>query len=121
LYFKGTIRKHPETGILSSYYRLLESYRNADNRICHRTILNIGFMEDATPEQLNKIQKQLTEKYEHKQSLFVAEEDPIVKKYVEDLWQHIIASKKLDIIQVEKLSRMVDADTLRHSNVREIE
>jgi transposase len=120
LYFKGTIRKHPETGILSSYYRLVVSYRNADNRICHRTILNIGFMEDATPEQLNTIQKQLTEKYEHKQSLFESEEEPIVKKYVEDLWQRIIASKKLDIVPVEKLSRMVDADTLRHSNVREI-
>ncbi len=77
-------------------------------------------MEDATPEQLNKIQKQLTEKYEHKQSLFEAGEDPVVKKYVEDLWQRIIASKKLDIVPVEKLSRMVDADTLRHSNVREI-
>ena len=98
----------------------MESYRNGDNRICHRTILNIGFMEDATPEQLNKIQKQLTEKYEHKQSLFESGEDPIVKKYVEDLWQRIIASKKLDIVSVEKLSRMVDADTLRHSNVREI-
>ena len=120
LYFKSTIRKHPETGILSSYYRLIESYRNVDNRICHRTILNIGFMEDATPEQLNKIQKQLTEKYQHKQSLFESEEEPIVKKYVEDLWQRMITSKKLDIVPVEKLSRMVDADTLRHSNVREI-
>ncbi|HKK12037.1 MAG TPA: IS1634 family transposase [Flavobacteriaceae bacterium] len=77
-------------------------------------------MEDAAPEQLNKIQKQLTGKYEHKQPLFEPEKDPIVKKYVEDLWQRIIASKKLDIVPVEKLSRMVDADTLRHSNVREI-
>ena len=121
LYFKSTIRKHPDTGRLSGYYRLVESYRNGDNRICHRTIVNVGFMEDATPEQLNKIQKRLTEKYEHKQSLFEQEEqDPIVKKYVNDLWQRIIASKKLDIHSVEKLSRMVNADTLQHSNVREI-
>lgn len=77
-------------------------------------------MEDATPEQLNKIQKQLTEKYEHKQSLFEPEEDPVVKKYVEDLWQRIVASKKLDIVSVERLSRMINADTMRHSNVREI-
>ena len=49
-------------------------------------------MEDATPEQLNKIQKQLTAKYEHKQSLFEPEEeDPVVKKYVEQLWQRIVA------------------------------
>ncbi len=77
-------------------------------------------MEDATGEQLNKIQKQLTEKYEHKQSLFESEEDPVVKKYVEQLWQRIVASQKLDIIPVEKLSRMLNADTLRHSNIREI-
>ena len=78
-------------------------------------------MEDATVEQLNKIQRQLTEKYERKQPLFgQQEEDPIVKKYVEDLWQRIVASKKLDIQSVEKLSRMVNADTLQHSNVREI-
>ncbi|MEO8962330.1 MAG: hypothetical protein ABI325_10630, partial [Ginsengibacter sp.] len=64
----------------------------------------------------------MTEKYEHKQSLFEAEEedDPVVKKYVEDFWQRIIALKKLDIVPVERLSRMVNADTLRHSNVREI-
>jgi transposase len=121
LYFKSTIRKHPDTGRLTGYYRLVESYRNGDNRICHRTIVNVGFMEDATPEQLNKIQKQLTEKYEHKQSLFEPEEQgPIVKKYVDDLWQRIVASKKSDLQSVEKLSGMVNADTLQHCNVREI-
>jgi Transposase DDE domain len=121
LYFKSSIRKHPDTGKLSSYYRLVESYRNGDNRVCHQTIVNVGFMEDATPEQLNKIQKQLTEKYEHKLPLFgEQEEDPVVKKYVEELWQRIIDSKRLDIVPVEKLSRMVNADTLQHSNVREI-
>ena len=77
-------------------------------------------MEDATPEQLNKIQKQLTEKYEHKQSLFESDEDPFVKKYTEQLWQRIVASKKVDIPTVEKLSKMIHADTLQHSNVREI-
>ena len=100
---------------------MVESYRNADNRVCHRTIVNVGFMEDVTAEQLNKIQKQLTEKYERKQPLFEPEEqDPIVKKYVEELWQKIVASKKLDLGSVEKLSRMVNADTLQHRNVREI-
>ena len=121
LYFKSTIRKHPDTGRLSGYYRLVESYRNADNRIFRRTILNIGFKEDASPEQLNIIQKRLTEKHERKQPLFEQEEeDPIVKKYIEELWQRIVGSKKFDIASVEKLSRMVNADTLRHSDVREI-
>ena len=112
LYFKSAIRKHPDTGRLSGYYRLVESFRNADNKICHRTILNIGFMEDASPEQLNIIQRRLTEKKEYKAPLFEQEEDPIVKKYIDELWQRIVGSKKFDIASVEKLSRMVNADTL---------
>ncbi|WP_198675470.1 hypothetical protein, partial [Pleomorphovibrio marinus] len=52
MYFKFSLRKHPQSGKLCGYYRLVESYRNADNRVCHRTILNVGFMEDATPGQL---------------------------------------------------------------------
>ena len=127
MYFKFSLRKHPQTEKLSGYYRLVESYRNADNKVIHH-ILNVGFMEDVTPDQLNKIQKKLTEKYEHKHVLFEQEQacqangmdDAIVKKYVEQLWQRIVASKKLDLLSVEKLSRMVNMDTLQHSNAREI-
>ena len=77
-------------------------------------------MEDVTAEQLNVIQKQLTQRYEHKQTFFQAEEDPIVKQYVEEFWQRIVASKKFDLVSVEKLSRMVNIDTLQHSDAREI-
>ena len=99
----------------------MESYRNAENRVCHRTILNVGFMEEVTVDQLNKIQKQLTERYERKQTFFEqASDDPVVKKYVEALWQRIVASKKLDLASVEKLSRMVNIDTLQHNNARDI-
>lgn len=121
MYFKFSLRKHPQTEKLSGYYRLVESYRNADNRVCHRTILNVGFMEEVTADQLNKIQKQLTLRYERKQVLFEQEDDdPIVKHYVEELWQRIVASKKLDLASVEKLSRMVNMDTLQHTHAREI-
>ena len=120
MYFKFSLRKHPQSGKLSGYYRLVESYRNAENRVCHRTILNVGFMEDVTPGQLHKIQNQLTEKYEHKQTVFQGEDDPTVKHYVEEFWQRIVASKKSDLLSSEKLSRMVNMDTLQHSNAREI-
>ena len=84
MYFKFSLRKHSQTQKLSGYYRLVESYRNADNRVCHHTILNVGFMEDVTADQLNKIQKQLTERYEGKQKLLEQRQDcPIVDKYVD--------------------------------------
>lgn len=119
MYFKSTIRKHPETGALAGYYRLVESYRNADDRVCHRTILNVGFMDGVTPEQLNRIQRHLTGKYEHRQMLF-EESDPVIIRYVGDLWQQIIDGKKIDILPFDQKARMVAIDTIRHRDVREI-
>ena len=119
MYFKCSIRHHPQSGNITGYYRLVESYRNADDRICHHTILNVGFMEDTTVEQRNKIQNQLTDKYEHKQMLF-DETDPVVKKYVDELWQRITDTKRLDIIPFDQMARRVDIDTIDHRDVREI-
>lgn len=113
------MRQHPQTGNITGYYRLVESYRNADDRICHHTILNVGFMEDTTVEQLNKIQKHLTNKYEHKQEFF-EETDPVIIKYVNELWQRIIESKKLDIPSVAQRNRMVDIESIKHRDVREV-
>ncbi len=119
MYFKCSIRHHPETGNITGYYRLVESYRNADDRICHRTIVNVGYMEDTNVDQRNKIQKHLSDRYEHKQILF-EETDPVVIKYVEQLWQRIIDNKRLDIVAVDQSSRMVNIDTVKHRDVREI-
>jgi len=123
MYFKCSIRRNPETGAISGYPdsyrdRLVESYRNADDRICHRTILNVGFMEDTTVEQRQKIQAMLRDKYEMKQSVF-SEPDPVVNSYVSALWKRIIEEKRLDIGTIEKRSRMIDAETMVHSNARE--
>ncbi len=106
-----------ETNRLLSFSRI---YRNAENRICHQTILNIGLIDHVTSEQLNKIQKRLTDKFEQKQTLFEEEDDPNVKKHVLEFWQRIIDSKKIDIVPVESLSRMVHIDTIKHNNIREI-
>ncbi|MBK7741091.1 MAG: hypothetical protein IPI42_11215 [Saprospiraceae bacterium] len=39
MYFKSVVDQSGWT--LAGYYRL-ESYRNANDRVCHRTLLNIG-------------------------------------------------------------------------------
>lgn len=120
MYFKITRRYNPGAKKYDSYYRLVESYRNETGRVCHRTILNVGFLEDElTAEQLNTISRTLTDKYQHKQSIF-PQTDPLIVKWVEELWSRIVSGKRLDLTLYEERSRMVDADTLRHSNVREI-
>lgn len=119
MYFKSVVRTNPRTGKLDSYYRLIESYRNTENRVCHRTILNVGFLEGIEPEQLNKVQKLLTDRYHQRHSIF-EEEDPIILKMVEELWSRIAEDKKIDLEWAEKEKRKVDIDTIQHSNVREV-
>ena len=51
MYFKVSMRTNPETGIYCGYYRLVESYRNSCDRVCHRTILNAGYRHQQYPQQ----------------------------------------------------------------------
>jgi len=120
MYFKASGRVNPSTKKYESYYRLVESYRNIAGRICHRTILNIGFLEEPlSPEQLNLISRSLTDLYQKKQSIF-DNEDPLVQKWVSIFCGRIVGEKRLDLTLFDEKSRMVDADSLRHSDVREV-
>lgn len=120
MYFKASGRTNPGTKKYDSYYRLVESYRNETGRICHRTILNVGFLDDElTPEQLNVIARTLTDMYQRKQSIFT-QIDPLISKWIAELWGKIVGGKRLDLTAYDPNNRMVNADTLNHSNVREI-
>jgi transposase len=120
MYFKFSLRYNKDKQQSDAYYRLVESYRNAEGRVCHRTILNIGFIDDDySPEQLNQTAKILTGRYEQKQTLFEPT-DTAVTNLAETLWQRIIKDKRLDLTLHSPTSRKIDADTMRHSNVREI-
>lgn len=116
LYFKAIIRPNPATGKLDSYFRLVESYRNIAGNICHRTLLNVGFMAEVNVDQLNAIRSHLNAFYS-KQSILFEENDIVVKSYVENFWQQLISGKKIDI---EKAHKQVDIDSLAHNDVREI-
>jgi transposase len=118
VYFKFSLRYNKDKEQLDAYYRLVESYRNQSGRVCHRTILNIGFVSH-TPEQLNATAKILTQRYEQKQSLF-EQTDPQVRELAAQLWQKIVEGNRLDLSLHSPSSRKIDADSLVHSNVREI-
>jgi transposase len=120
MYFKFSLRYNKDKQQSDAYYRLVESYRNTEGRVCHRTILNIGFIDaDYSPEQLNQTARILTARYEQKQPLFEPPETAIIE-LAETLWERIIKDKRLDLTLHSPTSRHIDADTLRHSNVREI-
>jgi hypothetical protein len=45
MYFRSSIRRNPATNAIGGYYRLVETYRNAYSRVCHRTLqyLALGY------------------------------------------------------------------------------
>ncbi|MEO8150744.1 MAG: transposase, partial [Bacteroidia bacterium] len=119
MYFKSSIRTNPATGNIDSYYRLIESYRNIEGRVCHRTLLNVGFLESVTVAQLNKIQAHLNVRYKKQEALF-EEADPVVKTMMEQLWERLVSEKRIDINWADKAQRHIDVDTIKHTNVREV-
>ncbi len=132
MYFKVSMRTNPATGVYSGYYRLVESYRNSDNRVCHRTILNAGYLDELTTDQLNLIQKILTSKvknYDNPLFELPFTDDRTVIHYVDKLYNLMIAEKRIDV-PVEKNDRKairngkdiqaIDINSIRNKDVREI-
>ena len=127
MYFKSILRINPQTGEPSGYYRLVESYRNINDRVCHRTLLNVGFLEGLTAEQLNCIQKRLTEYVNGtSNSLFEQENsDEVVNMYAHRFYNQMIIDKRIDQVlstQVNKIKdwQTIDINSVKNKDVREI-
>jgi hypothetical protein len=132
MYFKVSMRTNPETKIYSGYYRLVESYRNSDNSVCHRTILNAGYLDELTADQLNLIQKILTIKATHyDQPLFELPftDDATVLQYVDKFYNRMVVEKRIDVLlenQAKKALKSgkdlqtIDINSIRNKDVREI-
>jgi len=134
MYFKSTIRTNPATGEPDGYYRLVESYRNVDGRVCHRTLLNVGFMDGVQAEELNRIQKLLTYKcqsfYRELFRLEYEKESAVVRKWVDALYARLVFEKKIDVpgaqgppgngVSSGHDRHTVDMNSLRHRDVYEI-
>ena len=104
MYFKVSMRTNPTTGIYSGYYRLVESYRNRDGRVCHRTMLNAGYLDGLTTDQLNLIQKILTAKVDnYLQPLFELPytNDATVIRYVNEFYDRMVAEKRIDVLVIK--------------------
>ena len=132
MYFKVSMRTNPATGHYCGYYRLVESYRNQSDRVCHRTMLNAGYLDELTTDQLNLIQKILTAKVaNHDNALFKLPytDDKIVMHYVDEFYNRMVAEKRIDVLVEQKDKKasknwkdlqMIDLNSIRNKDVREI-
>ncbi|PKP50121.1 MAG: transposase, partial [Bacteroidetes bacterium HGW-Bacteroidetes-1] len=132
MYFKISMRTNPKTNLYSGYYRLVESYRNTNDRVCHRTILNAGYLDELNADQLNLIQKILTAKVSHHdQPLFELPytDDPMVMRFVDEFYNRMVAEKRIDVLldkqdkkgaKSGKDLQTIDINSIRNKDVREI-
>ena len=120
MYFKSSLRKNPATNQVDCYLRLVESYRNEYGRVCHRTLLNIGFI-DYEIETLNLVRQILQNRLEGKAPLFEIK-DELALYWANCYWEKLIKTGKVDALEntFEKSKRMVDVESIKHKNVREI-
>jgi len=126
------MRNNPATGKLSGYYRLVESYRNWEDRICHRTVLNVGFLDGVRGEQLSIIQKILTDKLKHQgDTIFEYPQgtDKTTCGYVDSFYSQIVRNNRVDISKEAKRNvtggdgedlQTVDVNSLKNKDVKEI-
>ena len=119
MYLKASFRHNPDIKDIAAYYRLVESYRNEFDRVCHKTLLNIGFWEDATRVQKDKVVDHLNERYKNELGLFEQTDDQVVE-WVNRFWKEMIAKKTIDRTTMEEKHRLVKVDTIKHKEAKEI-
>jgi hypothetical protein len=119
MYLKVSFRHDPSTNGIAAYYRLVESYRNEQDRVCHRTLLNIGFWPEASKWQKDSVVACLNERYKDELALF-DESDKQVLSWVNQFWNEMIAKKSIDRKTMADAHRLVKVDTIKHKEAREI-
>jgi hypothetical protein len=119
MYLKVSFRHNPELKDIAPYYRLVESYRNEYDRVCHKTLLNIGFWPEATQEQMNQVVICLNERYKNELALF-EQTDEKVLFWVNNFWNQMINRKSIDRKTMEEQHKLVRVDTIKHREAREI-
>jgi len=104
MYFRFSLRHNPAKGKSDAYYRLIESYRNETDRVCHRTLLNVGFLNDTINiDALNQVRRIICKRYQD-----VKGEDELfdihynnpqkVLDLADQLWNDLVDQNRIDIV-----------------------
>ena len=132
MHFISETRYNPRTQSDDCYYRIKESFRDLAGRPRHRLMLTVGFIdEDLSPYDIRDIGRCLTWLHEHqgRQDLF----GDAMSRYKEDVrrlalkyWDEMVKAGSVDAVRrtIEdsraKAERLVDVDTMEHTDAREV-
>ena len=121
MFFKFSLRKNPSTHKIDSYYRLVEGLRDECGKVKHRTLLNVGFLEQCfSIDQINMVSRILNNRYQHKVELFDVQVDECCISLANELWAKLVLQKKIDPEMYSEHSRKVVLDEIVHKEGKEI-
>lgn len=131
MHFISQRRYNPKLRRDDWYYRIKESFRDLTGRVRNRIMLNIGFIEEEhRPEDIRDIGKCLTYIHEHQgeKDIFgnvTSSHNEFVRRKTEEFWTRMVNEGSVDAVKhmVEesrtKAERLVDVDTIKHTDARD--
>ena len=121
---------------MDHYYRIKESFRDAEGRVRTRLMLAAGFLPELTTDEICDIRRGLSYLLEQsgelpgQQHLFdmnpMKEMSEIVCSYVYSFWEEMKRKGTIDAAResyeesVRKARRLVDVNTIEHTDAREV-
>ena len=136
MYFVSDKRINPATGEMDHYYRIKESFRDAEGRVRTRLMLAVGFLPELTTDEICDIRRGLSYLLEQsgelpgQQHLFdmnpMKEMSEKVCSYVYSFWEEMKRKGTIDAAResyeesVRKTRRLVDINTIEHTDAREV-
>ena len=132
MHFMSALRYNPKTQRDDWYYRIKESFRDLTGRVRSRIMLNVGFIEEAhSPEDIRDIGKCLNYLHEHQgeRDLFgcpFADHNEFVRSKAEAFWTAMVKNGSIDAVKSakdesrKKAERLVDVNTVKHTDARDV-
>ena len=132
MHFISQLRYNPASGRDEFYYRIKESFRDLTGRVRSRIMLNVGFINEGhRPEDIRDIGKCLTYLHEHQgeSDLFgspLSRYNEFVQRKANEFWSEMVNNGSIDAVKTtieesrQKAERLVDVNTIKHTDAREV-
>lgn len=131
MHFMSQLRYNPKTQKDDRYYRIKASFRDLTGRVRSRIMLNVGFIsEEPRPEDIRDIGKCLTYLHEHQKETDMfgnpfSQYNEFVQGKTGEYWDSMVENGSIDAVKTaidesrDKCGRLVDVNTIEHTDARE--
>ena len=136
MYFTSVIRYSPEHGRELRYYKIKESFRDVLGRVHTRVMLTPGYLPELSDDEIVQVRRGLS--YLMEESALIPGQQRIfsidprdgysakVVGYIDKFWKDILANGKIDASRASydnaerKARRLIDVNTVHHTDAREL-